>query len=143
MTQNTELSELKIKRGRPVKGPRAMSRPMSVRLTAEELKAFQQAAGRLGELPTRLLRRAVREIAGSGPDLFDDGLIEMRAMHRELAALGRTLNQITRQLNAGGADPETIELGHVGQAVKAAQAAYGELVKRCQDRWVPVLEKRT
>ena len=49
--------------------------------------------------PSELLRRLVREAVTQGPDYFDDGLEELRAAHRELAAIGRNINQLARAAN--------------------------------------------
>jgi hypothetical protein len=143
MTQNTQSNEIKSKRGRPAMSGTALSRPMSVRLTSAEIQGLQQVADGMGEAPTRLLRRAVREIISAGPDLFEDGVTELRALHRELAAVGRTLNQIARHLNAGGEVQGHIDLASASQAVKAAQDAFGGLIKCSQERWVPVVREKS
>lgn len=142
MPSDTQPPDIKNKRGRPAINGTPLSMPMSVRLTLAELQSFRQAAERIGEAPTRLLRRAVREIVNAEPDLFEDGLIELRAIHRELAATGRTLNQIARHLNAGGALQECIDLVPMSQTVKAAQDAFGRLIKQSQDRWVAIVRTK-
>jgi len=46
---------------------------------------------------------AIREALTGGPDYFDDGLLDLRRLHRELGAIGRNLNQLSRVANQGGA----------------------------------------
>lgn len=75
------------------------SSAMKVRLSDAESEALVKACAKLGVTRSRLLRRFVREFVRGRPDYFDDGLAELRACHRQLAAVGRNLNQIARALN--------------------------------------------
>ena len=72
-----------------------------VRLRPAEDLAFKQLATALNQPPGRVLRRLVREAITGGPDFFADGVSELRAAHRELAAVGRNLNQLVRAANRG------------------------------------------
>jgi hypothetical protein len=47
------------------------------------------------------VRRLIREAITAGPDFFDDGVDELRIAHRELAAVGRNINQLARSANQG------------------------------------------
>ena len=89
---------------RPTSKPAATrSRMAFVRLREEEDAALKKLAADLGQTPSRLLRRLIREALTGGPDYFDDGAIDLLRMHRELAAIGRNLNQLSRTANQGGA----------------------------------------
>lgn len=90
--------------GRPKSNPAALrSRVAFVRLREDEWAGLKQLAVSLDQTPSRLLRRLIREALTGGPDYFDDGLLELRRMHRELAAIGRNLNQLPdRQPRRGG-----------------------------------------
>lgn len=82
-----------------VKRPGAMSDSLRVRVHADERIALGRLAKSLDEKPSRLVRRLVREAITQGPDFFDDGLTELRAAHRELAAVGRNINQLAKAAN--------------------------------------------
>lgn len=82
-----------------VKRPGAMSDSLRVRVHADERIALGRLAKSLDEKPSRLVRRLVREAITQGPDFFDDGVVELRAAHRELAAVGRNINQLAKAAN--------------------------------------------
>ena len=71
------------------------------RVRPDEHEAFKHLAQQLGQKPGRLVRRLVRQAITGGPDYFDDGVLEIRTMHRQLAAIGRNLNQLARAVNRG------------------------------------------
>ena len=79
------------------------SRVVGIRLREAEWAGLKQLAADLDQAPSRIIRRLIREALTGGPDYFDDGLLELRRMHRELAAIGRNLNQLARAANQGGA----------------------------------------
>ena len=74
-----------------------------VRLRADEEAGLKKLAADLGQTPSRIMRRLIREALTGAPDYFDDGVLDLRRMHRELAAIGRNLNQLSRVANQGGA----------------------------------------
>lgn len=78
------------------------SRAASIRLHEEEWSALQQFAATLGEPPSRILRRLLREALTGGPDYFKDELADVARMSRELARIGRNLNQLAKAANQGG-----------------------------------------
>lgn len=71
------------------------------RVRPDEHAAFKHLAQQLDQKPGRLLRRLVRQAVTGGPDYFDDGVLEIRTMHRQLASIGRNLNQLARAVNRG------------------------------------------
>jgi len=75
------------------------SESLRVRVHAEEREGLRRLAESLDLKPSELLRRLVREAVTQGPDYFDDGLAELRTAHRELAAIGRNINQLARAAN--------------------------------------------
>ena len=78
------------------------SRMAFVRLREAEWVGLKQLAAALDQPPSRIMRRLIREALTGGPDYFDDGLLELRRMRTELAAIGRNLNQLSRTANQGG-----------------------------------------
>ncbi len=85
--------------------PRSAARSgvLHVRLHDQETAALKQLAAALGQPPSRLLRRLIREAITGGPDYFKDELVDLRRMVRELSAIGRNLNQLARAANRGEA----------------------------------------
>ena len=74
-----------------------------VRLRPEEAAALKALAADLGQTPSRIIRRLIREAINGRPDYFKDELVDLRAATRELAAIGRNLNQLSRAANRGDA----------------------------------------
>ena len=121
------------------------SEALRVRVRDSERDAFKRLAGSLGEKPSRVLRRLIREAITGGPDLFDDGLAELREAHRQLAAVGRNVNQLARAANRG--DPIVPSELHGKLADVKAQVAelarlYGSAVERARRRSVQPLQRR-
>ena len=89
--------------GRPKsKPPELHSKMAGIRLRDQEWAGLKQLAENLGETPSRIIRRLIREAVNGGPDYFDDGVLDLRRMSRELNAIGRNLNQLSRTANQGG-----------------------------------------
>ena len=107
------------------------SSSVRVRLREEERAAFQQFAAQLGQTPSRIIRRLIREAITAGPDYFDDGLLELRQMRNELARVGGNLNQLVRAANTGAA-VEGDELRRVLNAVSVQVEAVKELYRRAE-----------
>ena len=89
--------------GRPKSKPHEVrSRVAGIRLREEEWGGLAQLAETLGETPSRIIRRLIREAINGGPDYFEDGRGDIRRMHYELTRIGRNLNQFARAVNRGG-----------------------------------------
>ena len=89
--------------GRPKSTPQAVRSKMAfTRLREEEWAGLKQLAENLNETPSRIIRRLVREALNGGPDYFDDGVLDLRRMYRELNSIGSNLNQLSRAANRGG-----------------------------------------
>ena len=115
----------------------AKTSSLRVRVNAEEHAALQRLAESLDEKPSRVVRRLVREAVTGGPEYFHDGLVEMRAAHRELAAVGRNINQLARAANR---DERVVSkdlrrnLAAAKQQVDRLAGLYREAVERIQRR---------
>ena len=72
---------------------------LHVRIRPAERKALDKLARSLDEKPSGVVRRLLREAITGGPEYFNDGLQELRAAHRELAAVGRNINQLAKAAN--------------------------------------------
>ena len=85
------------------KPPKVRSRAAAIRLREDEWAGLKHLAETLGQPPSRVIRRLIREAITGGPDYFNDGVSELERMISELAAIGRNLNQLTRSANQGRA----------------------------------------
>ena len=123
-----------------------MSRPLAinprseavrVRLNRDEKKALLKFSEILRQRPSRVMRRLIREAVTGGPDYFEDGLAEIRETHRQLAAIGRNLNQLTKLAHKGEALLPGDILPELEAAKNEAQLAtecYQAAVRRVRSR---------
>jgi len=74
---------------------------ISIRLRAHEKKALFDLAEKRGVSASEVARRLIREAVYHGPTFFEDELKQVIALNREVAAVGRNLNQIARRVNSG------------------------------------------
>lgn len=115
----------------------AKTSSLRVRVNPEEHAALQRLAKSLDEKPSQVVRRLVREAITGGPEYFEDGLAEIRAAHRELAAVGRNINQLARAANR---DERVVSkdlrrnLAAAKQQVERVATLYREAVERVQQR---------
>ena len=118
--------------GRPKSKPdKVRSRMVGVRLREQEWAGLQELAAKLDQSPSRIIRRLLREALTGGPDYFNDELVDLRRMCRELAAIGRNLNQLALTANQGvavdGADVRRVINAGIMQT-----AAVKELYERAR-----------
>ena len=132
--------------GRPKSKPQAVRSKMAfARLREEEWAGLKQLAENLGETPSRIIRRLVREALNGGPDYFDDGVLDLRRMYRELNSIGSNLNQLSRAANRGavvGGDDvrRVINAGLV--QMEAVKGLYVQAVRAAVNRAVlPLYEE--
>lgn len=119
------------------------SETMTIRLRADEKAALLARAERAGVRPSRILRRMVRELANGAPDYFNDGLTEIRAAHRELAAIGRNLNQLAKLAQRGehfAAAELADELRDVAAQVETVRCLYRDALETARKRSVAYVE---
>lgn len=128
-------------RGRPTEEAAPVSTALGVRLTVDEMERLRALADAQGVPVSRLLRRAVREMVNGAPDPFDDGVLAMREAAKQLAAIGRNLNQLVASLNSGDyayASDIVASVKDVRAAVEEARSRYARLVEASSKRWVTV-----
>ncbi len=120
------------------------SEALRVRVRVDEREALNRLAKSLGRKPSEVLRRLVREAVTGGPDFFDDGLDELRAAHRELAAVGRNINQLAKAANRDKpvvASELRGELADVKARVEDVAGVYRGAVERARRRTVKPLRE--
>ena len=125
---------------RPKKRPeRLASGMLHVRVYPEEKAALEQLAETLGETPSRVIRSLIRAAITGGPDYFADGVYELRANHRHLAAVGRNLNQLVRSIHRGelvGGDDVRRAVNACTVQMEAVKQVYGRAVRATMQRIV-------
>jgi len=115
----------------------AKTSSLRVRVNPQEHKALQQLAKTLDERPSQVIRRVMREAITGGPEYFSDGLKEIRTAHRELAAVGRNINQLAKAANR---DERVVSkdlrrnLAAAKQQVERVANLYRDAVERVQRR---------
>lgn len=115
--------------GRPTEQSAPVTRTLHFRLTEAEHDRLQILARALGVPPSRLLRRAVREMVNGGPDLFDDGVAAMSEVARQLAA-------VARRLDGAAANSEAAGLEDVRRSLEDVRRRFADLVRASRERWV-------
>ena len=114
--------------GRKSRSPKVRSRMAFVRLREDEYAGLQQLAAALGQAPSRVLRRLLREALTGRPDYFKDELVDLRGAVRELAKIGGNLNQLARAANQG-AGVRGADVRRVVNACTVQTAAVKELYR--------------
>ena len=79
----------------------AYSRSRNIRLRIEEDDALKRIAAATGQTPSQVLRQLLRIAATGAPDFVGDDKIDLRMLARQIAAIGRNLNQLVRSINRG------------------------------------------
>ena len=105
---------------------------------------MNRLAKSLDRKPSEILRRLVREAVTGGPDFFDDGLEELRTAHRQLAAVGRNINQLAKAANRDEpivASELRDELAEVKARVEDVAGVYRGAVERARKRTVKPLRE--
>lgn len=130
--------------------PKPSARPsasdsLRVRVHRSEREALKRLADSLDQKSSRILRRMIREAITGGPDFFDDGLAELREAHRQLAAVGRNINQLARAANRD--DPIVpselrSELAEVKVMVDNLARLYAAAVEHARCRSVKPLQRQ-
>ena len=111
------------------------SRTLHVRLRDQEWAGLQHLAVTLDQRPSRIMRRLLREALTGGPDYFKDDRPALSRVSRELAAIGRNLNQLTRAANQGQAVSGD-EVQRVVNAARVQTAAVKALYDQVLDATV-------
>ena len=80
---------------------KAYSKMRFARLRLAEDDALKQMAAATGQTPSQVIRQLIRIAATGGPDYVGEEKIDLRMNARQLAAIGRNLNQLVRAINRG------------------------------------------
>src|SRR3954470_1189742 len=100
---------------------------LRIRLNESENHAVIELAKSQGEKTrSRIIRKMIREAVGEGPDLLKDDLNGVREAVRQVAALGRNINQISRAVNSGQAGGLTLDSQLLNAVARQVKSVHNE-----------------
>ncbi len=111
---------------------------MTVRMPRFLMEATKQRAKATGMAPSRWIASLVQSNLTGQPVMTEAELAALHASARELAALGRNINQIARAINAAFHEVERVRLDRLellSQAIADNRAAIRALVRASQGAW--------
>jgi len=118
---------------------RADTTRMTVRMPRFLMEAATARGKVKGMAPSRWVAALVQSNLTRQPVMTDDELAGLHAANRELAAVGRNINQIARILNEAFHEAERIKIEHLAQlrnTIAEQRAAVRALVQASQKSWV-------
>lgn len=112
---------------------------MTVRMPRFLMEAATARGKAKGMAPSRWIAALVQSHLTRQPVMTDDELAGLLASNRELAAVGRNINQIARALNEAFHETERVKIERLAQlrdAIVKQRAAVRALVRASQNSWV-------
>jgi hypothetical protein len=106
-----------------------------VRLAAFLLEDVKKRAKARGMAPSRWIASLVQSNVTRLPVLTEDELAAVLAANRELAAIGRNINQIARTLNETFHETERVRLDTLADVIADNRQAIRELVRASKQAW--------
>lgn len=123
--QVSEISEPDDKRAR-----------LEIRLTHSELAAIEEIAKRSGASRNHWVANLIRAYLTHKPQLGMEEMAAIGTSNKELAAIGRNLNQIARALNAGDCKSTTgLDLNGLSERIATHIASVSAAIRANVDRW--------
>lgn len=111
---------------------------MTVRMPRFLMEGTKSRAKSKGMAPSRWVTALVQSHLTRQPVMCDDELTGLLASNRELAAIGRNLNQIARALNEAFHETERMKLeklAELRQVITENRLAVRALVRASQNAW--------
>ena len=111
---------------------------MTVRMPRFLMEGTKARAKSKGMAPSRWVTALVQSHLTRQPVMCDDELAGLLASNRELAAIGRNLNQIARALNEAFHETERMKLEKLAElrhVITENRLAVRELVRASQNAW--------
>lgn len=109
-----------------------------IRLTDAEKVAVSNRANERGFKPAAWVRSLIRSTLAQTPHFNDEELHELREANRQLAALGRNINQIAKTLNMSADNAHhamAIDLKQLREMIEDHRKAAGSLVRENLKSW--------
>ena len=117
----------------------SLDRWAKTRLREPEFQAWTDLVAKLGTTKSRLMRQLIREAVGVGPEALSGEFKEVHEAGRQVAALGRILNQLARHLNGGkilNAEELRKPLDDAGVTIERVGRELDRVIFRSRHRWV-------
>ncbi len=111
---------------------------MTIRMPRFLMNGAKARAASKGMTPSRWISALVQSNILKQPVMDDAELQGLRASNRELAAIGRNLNQIAKALNEAFHETERVRLDRLAElsrAVEGNRMAIQSLVRASQNTW--------
>lgn len=111
---------------------------MTIRMPRFLMEAAKKRAKAKGMASSRWVVAMVQSNLLGQPVMNDAEVMELEATNRELAAIGRNLNQIAKAINAGSYDAERVqldELAELRQVITENRDSIRALVRATQNAW--------
>ncbi|MGZ5009434.1 MAG: plasmid mobilization relaxosome protein MobC [Methylobacter sp.] len=111
---------------------------MTIRMPRFLKEAIKERAKPKGMVPSRWVTALIQSNLTGQPVMTDAELIALRTSNRELAALGRNINQIARALNRDSYEKEQIRLDRLADldaAIDKNKKAVRALIRASQNTW--------
>jgi hypothetical protein len=112
---------------------------MTVRMPRFLMEAATARSRVKGMAPSRWVAALVQSNLTCQPVMTDDELMGLLAANRQLAAIGRNINQIARALHDAPHETERVKIEQLAQlrdAILKQRAAVRALVRASQNSWV-------
>lgn len=122
---------------KPISGPVEYDR-LTVRMPRFLMQAVAARAEMKGMARSRWISALVQSHLMEQPVMTDAELVALKASNRELAALGRNINQIAKAINQAFYETERVRLdtlAKLSKAIASNRAAIRALVRASQNSW--------
>lgn len=111
---------------------------MTIRMRAVLMDTAKARAKQKGMAPSRWVAALVQSNLMRDPVMTDSELTALNASSRELIAIGRNLNQMTKSLHEHHYNTEAVRLAalaELSEAIKQNRAAIRAVVRASQNAW--------
>ena len=111
---------------------------MTVRMPRFLMNATKSRAAAKGMAPSRFVTALVQSNLTKQPVMTDAELAVLQGSARELAAIGRNINQMAKAINEAFYETERVRLNalaELSQAIKENRTAIRALVRASQNAW--------
>lgn len=120
-----------------------------VRLTQEEDEQFTQFAEQNGTTRSKLQRKIVRELITNFPDLNTEETKHFQDGIRQLSAIGRNLNQLSRSVNSAKKDGHNLPsrvfesrlYSDIHDEIKELKIKLDGVMSATENRWIELYQE--
>lgn len=116
----------------------------NIRVTPEQRKEFLRFADGIGETPSRLLRKLIREIINGETDLLYDEILLLKIGIRQLSGMRINLRQIKTAMS-NGITSQTVKESSIDELIDFISSLLTEIITliiKTNRRWVKGVSKK-